>query len=103
MPEEQGLISEALKCEISDWAGEMKDTEEDIAQYESNYVAITILEVEEVPFTLYSDRSPVDLLGTEVEPAVIDEHGLMLGQTDEVLNLILEGNENVVAFTPTPE
>ena len=35
---------------------------------------------------------------TEVETVVIDEHGSMLSQTDEVLNSISEGNENVAAF-----
>ena len=36
------LISEALKGEIPDWAGKMKDTEDDIVQYEADYAAIAI-------------------------------------------------------------
>ena len=49
------LISEALKGEVSDWAAEMKDTEDDIAQYEADYAAIAIPEIDDVPFTPYSD------------------------------------------------
>ena len=97
------LISEALKGEILDWASEMKDTEDGIAQYEADYAAISIPEVEDVPFTPYSDRSPADALATDGETSVINEHGSMLGRTDEILNSIPEENEEVAAFTPTPE
>ena len=81
----------------------MKDTKDDIAQYEADYAAVAIPEVEDIPFTPYSDRSPADGSATEVEAAAINEHGSMLDRTDEVLNSIPEGNEEVAAFTPTPE
>ena len=66
-------------------------------------ISFAISEVEDIPFTPYLDRSPIDAPATEVETTVIDEHGLMLDQTEEVLNSIPEGNENVAAFTPTPQ
>jgi len=80
----------------------MKDTEDDIAQYETDYAAIAIPEVEDVPFTPYSDRSPADASAAD-ETAVFDEHGSMFNQSDEVLNSIPEGNESAEESTPTLE
>ena len=97
------LISEALKGDISDWSGELKDTEDDIAQYEADFAAVVVPEVEDIPFTPCSDRSPPEVqpdsapdASTEVpEPAIppFDEHGSMMGMADEVLNPILEVEE----------
>ena len=81
----------------------MKDTEDDIAQYEADYKAISVPEVEDIPFTPYFDRSPTDTSAIEIEAAVINEHGSMLDRTDDVLNSIPEGNGDVAAITPTPK
>ena len=50
------LISEVLKGEVSDWAAEMKDTEDDIAQYEADYAAVSGCVVGDIPLTPKSDR-----------------------------------------------
>ena len=81
----------------------MEDTEDDIAQYEADYAAVAVPEVEDIPFTPYADRSPADVSMAEGEASVVNEHGSMLGRSDEVLNSIPEGNEEAAAFTPTPE
>ena len=102
-----------MKGEISDWADKMKDTEDDIAQYEAEFSAVAVPEVEDIPFTPSSDHSPpevpadsapdasAEVLEPEVPP--FDEHGSMMGVTDEALNQILEVEEEAQPFTRSPE
>ena len=91
----------------------MKDTKDDITQYEADYAAIAIPEVEDIPFTPYADRSPPEVQPDsapdasaevpESEAPSFDEHGSMMGVTDETLTSIPEVEEEAQRFTPSPE
>ena len=110
---------EALRGDVSDWIGELKDTEDDIAQYEAEYATIAVTEVKDIPFTPYANRFPpevpadstpdnpidfaADIPAEVPEPRVppFDEHGSMMGVTGEALNPISEVDEDAQPFTPT--
>ena len=88
-----------------DWSSELADTEADIIEYEKKYVAVVIPEVEDIPFTPYNDSSPPEApTDPEVcpEQPSFDEHGSMLGSSEEVLATIPEACESP-PFTPYPE